>query len=1600
MNDEREGNRKRSGAATPAAERHTIAPGQVSLSSRLRRPEHPVASPLGQRDPKDASSRSEPATDSPTAAVGGTLLAEVPYRAEMERAFNQDFGAVRAKVGGEAELADIGAIGASCGDEIAFASPTPDRVVVAHELAHYLQRQQRQGAGSASSAPAVEDVGSGAEQEAERVAADVAAGKPAPQITQAPTARVARAVPTRNAPPTPPPVLGAAEWVDQMLFVSPLRTDVAIHLASARLPVAHPRLAWNAGGHLPLRVWANVANAARLQLVVAPFDLLARIDRMRGLGVDTGPANTGALSYMPEVATIIAQEIESAVGHCVQRLGPRLVAAFDARLGSADAPATDAATISREAIVVSHPLDRIVDDLVRQGSIATIRRLADNEPVPDRAIPGTPRPITYRWVDDPAMWNWIRTTPTDATPEEVANQVLGTSARAYEVHGSAPFFALPVDHVRRAAPDRATAAASKAFHALQTPGFRAAGEEMVHGVAETKLAQSKAGEEAALVQAEHASGTTAQSDADASVLASRCHSQVDYMVDSYRELGAGAKLAPMAARLADRATRLPAMPAADYARFARLFAQQSSVLYVVAGELETLAKQARRLQLPGDANAPIDPRLAEVVDLVLEAGASSDLPLTAQKQLQLAQARRDAIPFDAIDAMLDDARARTIATDPLADTWGPGDSGSTKASTPMNGRKQWQDLRSREVRLSGDVLAARRAHDAGTEKAGALRVLTERTRALQIEARLVAAETQCSYMGDKLEEQEGVVATVARQMHELQNARHVLQALATAMAGIRIRWREKHAQLFALVEADADSNADPAVAIRRAIAELEAELLQVGDDKTRAALETAMSELGDMAVARAVVDIAVMIGLTIATSGLGAGASGLAHGLRMGRTAAQLVNVATQSMAMATLRTVLYHDSFSSAFGSELLTNLAGLGALRAVAAGMSRFKVGKALAVLKDGGGAWKYVAHGTELTIEAATQAGLQFAVAQADSLVHEGRALNGDELKSLAIQGIGMFVGNAIAHRVTKPALDAISAYAAKVGKPYRRAKVREFAARVSRTGDAEQSMELIREERALLAEELAVLEQIARDPAERAQFGEQTLATVTDQAHQHLGEVNQLGAEQALQQRLTEIAPGKAWEGSADQVAPALADARAAGATVHDEQLGDGSRRHTVWGGTNRYTVYERSATPAADASVSTKREAPLDSFEHAAPATGATDARPADAHGSRGENEANPVRSARGHTEDDPAAGLPPDLRDVAVVRSSELNGTDVVVRYRSGTVRIEIGPSATARHVRYHIPTARRLLEFRGPLGFVRRLVDAARTKLRLTPGYGRAGFEGRAEVAKLLEIERELVALRGRLEQGAEVIEHGRALETGTVETELANVQEQLELEAARIDSYEPGKGFVAARDIPVYPVALDAVTMTETEGLRLYEVAFTALTKEGYPVPLGEGTVKLSDDGGPAEYPEFSIFNYAHYQGREHKAKLYPRVVDQGGNTVPVGEGDVVPLTQYVIARFIKRYEARFGHTPEALGGILAFENKANFQIQFAKFRRGMTEDQAKVAAAREISYGKHRIAAGYSELEVDLGARNTWEWCDVGDGHGKQFVPTRIKIVGRKP
>ncbi len=161
-----------------------------------------------------------------------------------------------------------------------------------------------------------------------------------------------------------------------------------------------------------------------------------------------------------------------------------------------------------------------------------------------------------------------------------------------------------------------------------------------------------------------------------------------------------------------------------------------------------------------------------------------------------------------------------------------------------------------------------------------------------------------------------------------------------------------------------------------------------------------------------------------------------------------------------------------------------------------------------------------------------------------------------------------------------------------------------------------------------------------------------------------------------------------------------------------------------------------------------------------------------------------------------AAGLESALGDLAgrvdILESGALPGRSARVTVRNGRVVIEVGPRTTAEDIEGHLGTARGQLRYQGPLGRLRALTERMGTLLRLRPGQGTLGAEARREVAKLRELRARLLSLEGTTAREA------RRGEDADTARRLADVEAQLEYYERLVDSYERGRGYVAAFDTP----------------------------------------------------------------------------------------------------------------------------------------------------------------------------------------------------------
>jgi hypothetical protein len=127
-----------------------------------------------------------------------------------------------------------------------------------------------------------------------------------------------------------------------------------------------------------------------------------------------------------------------------------------------------------------------------------------------------------------------------------------------------------------------------------------------------------------------------------------------------------------------------------------------------------------------------------------------------------------------------------------------------------------------------------------------------------------------------------------------------------------------------------------------------------------------------------------------------------------------------------------------------------------------------------------------------------------------------------------------------------------------------------------------------------------------------------------------------------------------------------------------------------------------------------------------------------------------------------------------------------------------VGRDAAPEHVRRHAQTIRELRRYEGVLGRIRALLSRVWQAITGHPAYGTRGFEARLEVTKLNAILGELYARQLDIEAGAGRLAgadaDALAREHEAITRDIAEIEGQLRGHEENLDSYEAGRGFVAA--------------------------------------------------------------------------------------------------------------------------------------------------------------------------------------------------------------
>ena len=219
---------------------------------------------------------------------------------------------------------------------------------------------------------------------------------------------------------------------------------VQARLLAANLGTGSPQLAW---AHDSARFIEELGFAltgpesSELPELLHPSDPWALIDAHRGMDADP-TASTGAMTWAPAAGFALAGAVELSVRASLPRMAARYAAGKGTRVAS--------------ELVASHPMDRVVavalcaDGVVarRPGKAAAVGATPQGHDVQTEGL----RLVTsYEWLgsQDPTLWNWIRVQePANATAEEIALTLWNRTDYAYGLTIIGAHVAIPKEWAR------------------------------------------------------------------------------------------------------------------------------------------------------------------------------------------------------------------------------------------------------------------------------------------------------------------------------------------------------------------------------------------------------------------------------------------------------------------------------------------------------------------------------------------------------------------------------------------------------------------------------------------------------------------------------------------------------------------------------------------------------------------------------------------------------------------------------------------------------------------------------------------------------------------------------------------------------------------------------------------------------------------------------------------------------------------------------------------------------------------------------------------------------------------------------------------------
>jgi hypothetical protein len=1101
-----------------------------------------------------------------------------PHRGAIERSFGRSLDAV-AHVGGDAAPAAraIGADAFALGNQVGFASE-PSLFVAAHEAAHTMQSSASVHRFAAEHDPAEDPH----EAHANAVASRVVRGESAADLLDGDGPTGAEVV-RRHGP------FDYERFMDQEVSaatyvrVNAKQLYLAVKAKLVTLPVALPTAfaSFVEGPDAFLRHFIdasmNPANRdydqwpAVARAMVRPEDFSALIDRGRiivgkkqdkaGIDHETGPVRWHADVALPLVDAIM-RRLKASLARLMPRyLAARCGAGVAVPEGNGPWPQPDP-----DAILASHPCDWVtIQALCRDGVIdvdaagyrrahdITAETVAPAKPAKDL---GDPKRVRWDFVDDPKAPNLIVIQePRGATVEQVATHFFGSSQDAYRFVGSSPpYFALPMDVARDLRTRLGLPTPFRLPFGLD-PHMEETTRDGAFGILRSGLA-----DEVALQQAS-ADGLVADETDRGSVLRTleRSLAALTTCRQLCVPLGMTGRLAEPIAQVEAKLEQLATAPESEVERWAVHAEKQGDIVMRASLGLDAVD---RHLTAMGIKDAAQVAKMAKVVRQPLEhvargfvdAAVLSRLVGTAEERLATAEQDLELAPLTTLEMILEGIRLRLHSTKKIPSKHNPtaenydlwrddAPTGDFVKYSPGSAAGTEMMLRDELTTLRAMILA----HDPAAGKR--IQELYAQIDKLNTETEVGSGSAVMSFIMERYSKffGDGWVVLVG----ELPDSANLYLEALKYKGVFDVAWG-----LYVIGQPD------------RAEAHIKTEL--GGNEQFKTFLQRAFDHIDDVETKKMIAKIATMVGIVLISMGAGALAEGGALALGAGEVGAFVVSAGVEAATFTALdATILGGDDAAGTLIGDFAQNLATFGLLRA-------WRLRKAARVADDALAAARlegatrlekvtgYLLKGKELTAEGLIIAATSYAQMQVDAVRKTGKFLSLSDIRDMGKQGLAMVLGIAIGGRLFREQFDELRKIGVHIGDEMLQKvdALKSLAKSVEDTKRPELAVELVRQDRALIEQELA-LHGRPYDP---------TITTYPPRPEVALeGHVQSLDAAE-LTLALDEVVPGRAFMGTPDQLEPIVTRLREKGAEVKEIEEA-ASRRYEVVDGKRRYVLHE-------------------------------------------------------------------------------------------------------------------------------------------------------------------------------------------------------------------------------------------------------------------------------------------------------------------------------------------------------------------------------------------------------------------------------------------